>query len=164
MYEAAKERFFPEVFETEAAARQYIAGAAIDAPRPWIRRKDVKPMINGFILVSGGEVSAKGVKLMASDISVPNWIRPYADGSKMGWSQHYMAYAAYYGVDGSADDDPELGERIGMHRVPMVGYASRTGNKRNLAALRNANWRLLVSAKGELRTEGMRYALDNGAW
>ena len=51
-----------------------------------------------------------------------------------------------------------------MHRVPMVGYASRTGTRRNLAALREAHWRLLVSAKGELRTEGMRYALDNGAW
>jgi hypothetical protein len=46
----------------------------------------------------------------------------------------------------------------------MVGYASRTGTRRNLAALRDAGWRLLVSAKGELRTEGMRYALDNGAW
>ncbi len=59
MYEAAKERFFPEVFETEAAARQYIAGASIDEPRPWIRRKDVIPMINGFIVVSGRKVSAK---------------------------------------------------------------------------------------------------------
>lgn len=101
---------------------------------------------------------------MTSDIAVPNWIQPYTVGDKMGWSQNHMAYAAYYGVDGSADDDPELEERIAMHRVPMVGYASRTGTKRNLAALRDANWRLLVSAKGELRTEGMRYALDNGAW
>jgi hypothetical protein len=101
---------------------------------------------------------------MSSDIAVPNWIQPYAVGKKMGWSQNHMAYAAYYGVDGSADDDPELEERIAMHRVSMVGYASRTGTKRNLAALRDANWRLLVSAKGELRTEGMRYALDNGAW
>jgi len=46
----------------------------------------------------------------------------------------------------------------------MIAYASRTGTRRNLAALRYAGWRLLISAKGALRTEGMRYALDNGAW
>lgn len=51
-----------------------------------------------------------------------------------------------------------------MHRPPMVGYASCTGTRRNLAALDDADWRLLVSAKGQLRTEGMRYAIDNGAW
>lgn len=45
-----------------------------------------------------------------------------------------------------------------------MGYASRTGTKRNLAALRAAGWRLLVSARGVLRTEGFQYALDNGAW
>jgi hypothetical protein len=101
---------------------------------------------------------------MICDQSMPRWLEPYASGEKMGWSQNYMAYAAYYGVDGSADDDPEYEERIVMQRPPMVGYASRTGTKRNLAALQNADWRLLVSAKGELRTEGMRYALDNGAW
>lgn len=46
----------------------------------------------------------------------------------------------------------------------MIGYASRTGTKRNLAALRDAGWRLLVSAAGVHRTEGFAYALDNGAW
>lgn len=46
----------------------------------------------------------------------------------------------------------------------MIGYASRTGTRRNLAALRAAGWRLMVSAKGVVRTEGFRYALDNGAW
>ncbi|MEG1028582.1 MAG: hypothetical protein RSE34_00700, partial [Brevundimonas sp.] len=46
----------------------------------------------------------------------------------------------------------------------MVPYASRTGTKRNLALLRAAKWRLFVSARGVLRTEGFRYALDNGAW
>lgn len=46
----------------------------------------------------------------------------------------------------------------------MIGYASRTGTRRNLAALREAGWRLLVSARGVLRTEGFPYALDNGAW
>jgi hypothetical protein len=46
----------------------------------------------------------------------------------------------------------------------VIRYASRTGTRRNLAALEDADWRLLVSAKGQLRTEGMRYAIDNGAW
>lgn len=46
----------------------------------------------------------------------------------------------------------------------MIAYASRTGTKRNLAALRVAGWRLLVSAAGVLRHEGFPYAIDNGAW
>jgi len=46
----------------------------------------------------------------------------------------------------------------------VIAYASRTGTRRNLAALRGAGWRLLVSARGVLRHEGFRYALDNGAW
>ncbi len=46
----------------------------------------------------------------------------------------------------------------------MQAYASRTGTKRNLAALRRAGWRILVSAAGVWRSEGMPYAVDNGAW
>jgi hypothetical protein len=46
----------------------------------------------------------------------------------------------------------------------MIGYASRTGTRRNLDALRRAGWRLMVSARGPLRSEGFPYALDNGAW
>src|SRR5690606_14113667 len=46
----------------------------------------------------------------------------------------------------------------------MIGYASRTGTHRNLDALRRAGWRLMVSARGSLRPEGFRYALDTGAW
>ena len=46
----------------------------------------------------------------------------------------------------------------------MIGYASRTGTRRNLEALRQAGWRLMVSARDPLRPEGFRYALDNGAW
>lgn len=45
-----------------------------------------------------------------------------------------------------------------------MAYASRTGTRRNLAALRAAGWRLMVSARGVLRSEGFPYALDNGAW
>lgn len=47
----------------------------------------------------------------------------------------------------------------------MIAYASRTGTKRNLDALRAADWRLLVSAGGVWRTEGfVKWAADNGAW
>jgi len=46
----------------------------------------------------------------------------------------------------------------------MIAYASRTGTRRNLDALRRAGWRLMVSARGSLRPECFRYALDNGAW
>jgi len=46
----------------------------------------------------------------------------------------------------------------------LTAYASRTGTRRNLAALRGAGWRLLVSARGVLRHEGFPYAIDNGAW
>tara|TARA_R110000824_G_scaffold43107_1_gene126499 strand:+ start:366 stop:983 length:618 start_codon:yes stop_codon:yes gene_type:complete len=45
-----------------------------------------------------------------------------------------------------------------------MAYASRTGTRRNLKALRSAGWRLLVVAGAVLRTEGFQYALDNGAW
>lgn len=45
-----------------------------------------------------------------------------------------------------------------------MAYASRTGTRRNLAALRDRGWRLLVSARGAHRSEGFPYALDNGAW
>lgn len=50
----------------------------------------------------------------------------------------------------------------------MICYASRTGTRRNLAVMRAAGWRLLVVAstrgRSEMRTEGFRYAIDNGAW
>lgn len=46
----------------------------------------------------------------------------------------------------------------------IIPYASRTGTRRNLAALRESGWRLLVSAAGVHRNEGFRYAIDNGAW
>ena len=47
----------------------------------------------------------------------------------------------------------------------MICYASRTGTKRNLAALRKAGWGLLVSRAAEWRTEGFeRICGDNGAW
>jgi len=59
MFEAAKERCYPELFETEAEARLYVAGTPVVSVRPWIRRTDVKPMIDSFIVVSGRDVPAK---------------------------------------------------------------------------------------------------------
>lgn len=48
---------------------------------------------------------------------------------------------------------------------PMIGYASRTGTKRNLRALLAAGWGLLVSRAGVWRTEGFaNWVADNGAW
>lgn len=46
----------------------------------------------------------------------------------------------------------------------MIGYASNTGTKRNLAALRREGWRIMISAKGGLQPKGFKYAIDNGAW
>jgi hypothetical protein len=47
----------------------------------------------------------------------------------------------------------------------MICYASRTGTRRNLDALRAHGWGLLVSRAGRWRTEGFeRICGDNGAW
>lgn len=48
----------------------------------------------------------------------------------------------------------------------MIGYASRTGTVRNARALNAAGWRWLVSPHGKIGPirDGMRFALDNGAW
>lgn len=46
----------------------------------------------------------------------------------------------------------------------VIPYASRTGTRRNLNALRDNGWNLLVSARGAHRSEGFCYGIDNGAW
>lgn len=48
----------------------------------------------------------------------------------------------------------------------MIGYASRTGSARNVAALKAAGWGWLVGPKdcGGSILAGMPWALDNGAW
>lgn len=44
-------------------------------------------------------------------------------------------------------------------------YASRTGTRRNLAAMKEAGWGLLISAAAVLRDEGFEeIVLDNGKW
>jgi len=75
------------------------------------------------------------------------------------------AYSAYYCTNGVADDlDDQSIERASMIRPPLQAYASRTGTRRNLAAMRAVDWRLILSPAGVLRTEGMKFSLDNGAW
>lgn len=46
----------------------------------------------------------------------------------------------------------------------MIAYASNTGTRRNLAALRNANWRILLTPENPTLREGLRFGIDNGAW
>lgn len=47
----------------------------------------------------------------------------------------------------------------------MFCYASRTGTKRNLDALRRHGWGLMISRAGVWRTENFtRIGIDNGAW
>jgi hypothetical protein len=48
----------------------------------------------------------------------------------------------------------------------MICYAPRTGTLRNIAKLKAAGWRWLISPHDEKRMvlHGMSYALDNGAW
>lgn len=46
----------------------------------------------------------------------------------------------------------------------MIAYASYTSNRRSLAAVRAAGWRVLLSPATSLNNYGVPYALDNGAW
>jgi len=47
----------------------------------------------------------------------------------------------------------------------MFCYASNTGTKRNIAALRSAGWGIFLSPDNHNRLpDGMPYAIDNGAW
>lgn len=46
----------------------------------------------------------------------------------------------------------------------MIGYASNTGTKRNLAALLAADWRILLTPANPTVRDGFSHAIDNGAW
>lgn len=47
----------------------------------------------------------------------------------------------------------------------MIAYASNTQGARNLAALRAANWRILITPGRHAEPpKGFRFAIDNGAW
>jgi len=93
------------------------------------------------------------------------WLEPYRNGTKVSTAQAIAAYARYYGTDESCDElglDEEDGSAI--PRWPLRGYASMTGTLRNLAALDDAGWHVLLSPAGSLNPKGRPYALDNGAW
>lgn len=93
------------------------------------------------------------------------WLEPYRNGSKVSTAQAMAAYARYYGCDESCDE-LDLDEEDGwaIPRWPLRGYASMTGTLRNLAALDDAGWHVLLSPAGSLNPKGRPYALDNGAW
>lgn len=46
----------------------------------------------------------------------------------------------------------------------MIPYASNTGTRRNLDALRAANWRLIITPSKPTLQTGFRFAIDNGAY
>jgi hypothetical protein len=46
----------------------------------------------------------------------------------------------------------------------VIPYATRTGTRRNLAALRAAGWRILLTPDAGCLPPDFRYAIDNGAW
>jgi hypothetical protein len=46
----------------------------------------------------------------------------------------------------------------------MIGYASNTGTRRNLNALRERGWRILLTPDNPRPPENLRFAIDNGAW
>lgn len=97
--------------------------------------------------------------------SQPAWMAKYANGERMSNAQAYAEYAAYYCVDGTADSEPDIEERIAPASPLLRPYASRTGTKTTLANMRNMNWSILISAAGVLNTQGFEnWALDNGAW
>jgi len=46
----------------------------------------------------------------------------------------------------------------------MISYASNTGTRRNLEQFRKYNWRVLLTPLNPGLPEGLRFAVDNGAW
>ncbi|MCF5371231.1 hypothetical protein [Pseudomonas syringae] len=84
----------------------------------------------------------------------PEWMRKYASGQCISKAQGIAAYSSYHSIDGSADDDHEVEERMAPSVPLLRPYASRTGTKTTLANMREMNWSILISAAGVLRTEG----------
>lgn len=46
----------------------------------------------------------------------------------------------------------------------MISYASNTGTRRNLQQFRDFGWRVLLTPDNPTPREGLRCAIDNGAW
>lgn len=97
--------------------------------------------------------------------STPTWMAKYTSGQCISNAQGRAAYSAYHCIDGLADGDAEIEERLVPTPPLLRPYASRTGTKSTLANMRELGWSILVSAAGVLRTEGFSsWSLDNGAW
>jgi hypothetical protein len=98
-------------------------------------------------------------------INTPEWMAKYTSGQVISTAQGRAAYSAYHCLDGEADTDHAIEERMAP-AVPLLRpYASRTGTKTTLANMRKMGWSILLSAAGVLRTEGFeKWGLDNGAW
>lgn len=100
-----------------------------------------------------------------NNINQPAWMAKYANGERMSNAQAHAEYAAYYCMDGAADSEPDIEERLAPASPLLRPYASRTGTKTTLANMRKMGWSILVSASGVLRTESFEHwAVDNGAW
>lgn len=91
-----------------------------------------------------------------NEFQIPAWAAPYRDGQRTSAAQGAAAYMEYYSVDGSADDDHDIEERMVPHAPVLRPYASRTGTKATLAKMREMGWSMLVSASGAHRTEGFQ--------
>jgi len=46
----------------------------------------------------------------------------------------------------------------------MIGYSCNEGSHRNMARLREAEWRILITPYHPTLHDGFRFAIDNGAW
>ena len=57
-----------------------------------------------------------------SDFKLPNWLEAYRSGARQGYAQVVLAYADYYCLDGSADGDPSIEERLGHQAPAMEAY------------------------------------------
>lgn len=88
-----------------------------------------------------------------NDTNLPAWTAKYANGERMSNAQAYAEYASYFCVDGTADSEPGIEERLAPASPLLRPYASRTGTKTTLANMRKMGWSILVSAAGVLRTE-----------
>jgi hypothetical protein len=95
----------------------------------------------------------------------PAWMEKYQDGHRISTAQGRAAYCEYLGIDGTADSDQDVEERVVPAAPILKAYASRTGTKTTLASMREKDWGILVSAAGVHNTQGFQtWASYNGAW
>lgn len=80
----------------------------------------------------------------------PAWANKYRDGQRVSVAQGRAAYCEYLGLDGSADGDHELEERMPPPVPRLRAYASRTGTRSTLANMRDKDWGILLSGAGVL--------------